>query len=90
MVKCIYWLWSRWYVWGFENAWTDQSGNDIARYDKARKRQFYLAPDIDFTKIKTKSKFLRTTFSFLNSFKCPGPALMLDSKGKFKAYAVYF
>jgi hypothetical protein len=75
---------------GFENKWIDQLGNDVTRYDISRKRQFYLAPDIDFTKIKTKSKFLRTTFSFLNSFKCPAPALMLDSKGKMKAYAIYF
>ena len=29
-------------------------------------------------------------FFFLNAFKCPAPALMIDSKGKFKAYAIYF
>ena len=75
---------------GFENKWTDNQGNDITRYDIKRKRQFYFAPDIDFTKIKTNSKFLRTFFSFLNAFKCPAPALMLDSKGKFKAYLIYF
>jgi hypothetical protein len=75
---------------GFENKWVDQLGNDVMRYDISRKRQFYLAPDIDFTKIKTKSKFLRTTFSFLNSFKCPAPALMIDSKGKLKSYVLYF
>lgn len=75
---------------GFENKWVDVLGNDVTRYDIPRKRQFYLAPDIDFTKIKTKSKFLRTAFSFLNAFKCPAPALMIDSKGKFKAHAIYF
>ncbi len=75
---------------GFENKWTDELGNDVTRYDIPRKRQFFLAPDIDFTKIPTKSKFLRTTFAVLNSFKCPAPALMLDNKGKFRAYAVYF
>jgi len=75
---------------GFENKWTDRSGNSVTRFDIPRKRQFYIAPDIDFTKIKTNSKFLRTAFSFLNSFKCPAPALMIDSKGKLKAYALYF
>lgn len=75
---------------GFENKWTDDPGNDITRYDIPRKRQFYLSPDIDFTKIKTKSKFLRTAFSFLNSFKCPAPALLIDSKGKMKVYLFYF
>jgi hypothetical protein len=49
-----------------------------------------LAPDIDFTKIKTKSKFLKTGFALLNAFKCPAPALMINGKGKLKAYALYF
>jgi hypothetical protein len=75
---------------GFENKWMDQLGNDVDRSDIPRKRQFYLAPDIDFTKIRTNKKWLRTAFTFLNAFKCPVPALMLDSKGKFKAYAIYF
>jgi len=75
---------------GFENKWKDEMGSDLTRYDIPRKRQFYLAPDIDFTKIKTKSKFLKTSFALLNAFKCPAPALMLDNKGKFKAYAIYF
>lgn len=75
---------------GFENKWTDESGTEITRYDIPRNRQFYLAPDIDFTKIKTNSKFLRTTFFILNAFKCPAPALMIDSKGKLKGYILYF
>lgn len=75
---------------GFDNKWNDTQGNPITRYDIQRKRQFYLAPDIDFTKIKTNKKWLKTVFTFLNAFKCPAPALMLDSKGKFKIYAVYF
>jgi uncharacterized protein YfiM (DUF2279 family) len=75
---------------GFENKWLDKQGNAIDRTDIPRKRQFYLAPDIDFTKIKTNKKWLRTVFTFLNAFKCPAPALMIDSKGKMKAYAIYF
>jgi len=75
---------------GFENKWEDAAGNEITRNDIPRKRQFYLSPDIDFTKIKTKSKFLKATFTVLNAFKCPAPALMMDSKGKFRAYAIYF
>jgi hypothetical protein len=75
---------------GFENVWMDELGNDVSRRDIPRKRQYYLAPDIDFTKIKTNSRLLRTTFAVLNSFKFPAPALMLDSKGKFKAYLLYF
>ncbi len=75
---------------GFDNKWSGETGNAITRYDISRKRQFYIAPDIDFTKIKTKSKFLKTSFAVLNSFKFPAPALMIDSKGKLKAYAIYF
>lgn len=75
---------------GFENKWMDNMGNEITRYDVKRNRQFYLSPDIDFTKIKTNSKFLRTTFSVLNSFKFPAPAIMLNSKGKIKGYFIYF
>jgi hypothetical protein len=76
---------------GFENKWTEgDPGFPINRTDIPRKRQFYLAPDIDFTKIKTNKKWLRTVFTFLNAFKCPAPALMIDSKGKFRAYAIYF
>ena len=75
---------------GYENKWKNELGNDVTRYDIPRKRQFYLAPDIDFTKIKTNKKWVKTVFYFLNAFKCPAPALMLDSKGKFKAYIIYF
>ncbi|HEX7904223.1 MAG TPA: DUF2279 domain-containing protein [Chitinophagaceae bacterium] len=75
---------------GFENKWLDQLGNEMNRTDIPRKRQFYVAPDIDFTKIKTSSKLLRTCFAVLNCLKMPAPALMMDSKGKFKAYPFYF
>jgi hypothetical protein len=75
---------------GFTNSWTDHLGNMIERPDVARKRQFYLSLDVDLTKIKTKSRFLKTGFEILNSFKIPAPALMIDSEGKLKAYPLYF
>jgi hypothetical protein len=76
---------------GFQNIATDANGNiTFDRRDIPRIRQFYLAPDIDFTKIKTNSKFLKTVFTALNAFKCPAPALMIDSKGKVRLYAIYF
>jgi uncharacterized protein YfiM (DUF2279 family) len=75
---------------GFENIWMDNLGNEINRSDITRERQYYLSPDIDFTKIKTKSKFLKTAFFMLNAFKMPAPALMLDSRGKMKVYVLYF
>ncbi|MCR6718791.1 MAG: YfiM family protein [Chitinophagaceae bacterium] len=75
---------------GFENKWEEAPGSWIDRSDIKRTRQFYLAPDIDFTRIPTKSRFLKTTFSILNSFKFPAPALMLNNRGKAKLYAFYF
>jgi VanZ family protein len=76
---------------GFENKWTDgDPGFPISRTDIPRIRRFYLSPDIDLTKIKTRSKFLKSVFFVVSTFKIPAPALMLDSKGKFKAYALYY
>jgi hypothetical protein len=76
---------------GFQNKWIDvDSAVVVDRTDIPRVRQFYLAPDIDFTKIKTNKKWLRTVFFCLNAFKFPAPTLMIDSKGKVKAYPIYF
>lgn len=76
---------------GFENTEKDENGNIVFdRRDIPRKRQFYLAPDIDLTKIKTNSKLLRTLLQGLNSFKFPAPAFMMDSKGKGRFYLFYF
>ncbi|MFT3675004.1 MAG: DUF2279 domain-containing protein [Chitinophagaceae bacterium] len=75
---------------GFENKWTDGQNQAIDRRDIRRLRQFYLSPDIDFTRIPTKSKFLKTTFSILNAFKLPAPTFMIDSRGKAKGYLLYF
>lgn len=74
---------------GFENKWTE-SGNEFTRYDISRKRQFYISPDIDFTKIHSKTKFGKAVLGLLNILKFPAPALMLDNKGKMRVYALYF
>jgi uncharacterized protein YfiM (DUF2279 family) len=55
-----------------------------------RCRQFYLSPDIDFTKIKTQSKFLKFIFETTRFIKVPLPALELNTKGQWKFHAVYF
>jgi uncharacterized protein YfiM (DUF2279 family) len=64
-----------------ENKWKDAQGNKYDRTDIDRYRQWYLAPDIDLTKIKTKSKFLKTTLSLLNVFKFPTPSIGFSKKG---------
>lgn len=54
-----------------------------------RFRQFFLSPDIDWTKIPTKSHFLKSVFHALNFIKIPAPALELDTKGRLKAHWLY-
>jgi len=67
-----------------ENVATDESGNvTFDRTDIKRYRQWYLAPDIDLTKIKTKSVGLRYLFTLLNIVKFPMPALEF-SNGKLR------
>jgi len=44
-------------------------------------RQFYLSIDVDLTKIKSKSKFVRTVCFMANSIKIPAPALQISRKG---------
>ena len=75
---------------GFNNIWFDgDPGIPINRTDIKRYRQWFLAPDIDFTKIKTSKKWLKTAFHFFNAFKFPAPSLEL-SNGKLKLNAIHF
>ena len=72
---------------GFENEWT--AGNETYRLDNElypRYKQYYLGLDIDLTRIKVKSPFLKSVLSILNIFKLPLPAFEVNSQGKFKAH----
>lgn len=44
-----------------------------------RYHQFYLSLDIDLTKIRTKSKFLKTLFKTINFIKIPAPAIEFNT-----------
>lgn len=67
---------------GSENLLKDNTGNILFdRRDIPRFRQWYLAPDIDLTKIKTKSKLLKTGLFLLNSLKFPAPSIGFSKKG---------
>ena len=75
---------------GTENIGKDKNGNIVFnRPDIKRYRQWYLAPDIDLSKIRTNSKALKFFLTFLSAFKFPAPALEF-SNGKFKMHAIYF
>jgi Predicted periplasmic lipoprotein (DUF2279) len=75
---------------GFDNTWKNSAGNEIVRNDIRRYRQFYIAPDIDLTKIKTNKKWLKAVFNTFNLLKFPAPTLKFDSRGKLRFHAVYF
>ncbi len=67
---------------GTVNLVKDANGNIIFdRRDIPRYRQWYIAPDIDLTRIRTKSKVLKTAFFLLNSFKFPTPSIGFSNKG---------
>ncbi len=53
-------------------------------------RQFYLAPDLNLSALKTRSKFLKTAFFILDMVHLPLPALAYNSRQKFKFHALYF
>lgn len=76
---------------GFENIGVDKPTGNLMfdRRDIKRYRQWYLAPDVDLSKIDTKSRFLRSVFSALNVLKFPAPALEF-SNGKFGFKAITF
>ncbi|HVD98354.1 MAG TPA: DUF2279 domain-containing protein [Cytophagaceae bacterium] len=52
-------------------------------------RQYYLSIDVDLTRIKTKSAFLKKVFYAVNLLHLPAPALQYDKHG-IKFHPIYF
>jgi hypothetical protein len=73
---------------GYRNPSYDNLGNPIPFFE--RTRSYYLSLDVDFTKIKTRYKTLKTVFSFLNLLKVPLPTFEINSQGKTKFHPIYF
>jgi Predicted periplasmic lipoprotein (DUF2279) len=75
---------------GYENYAVDKNGVvEFDRRDLPRFRQWYLSPDIDFSRIKTKSRWIRRLLFCLNALKMPAPALEF-SNGSFKMNWFHF
>ncbi|MGC4104466.1 DUF2279 domain-containing protein [Ferruginibacter sp.] len=73
-----------------DNIGKDANGNIIFnRTDIKRYRQWYLAPDIDLSKIKTSKKGIKVALNILNIVKFPMPSLEY-SNGRFKLNAITF
>lgn len=54
-----------------------------------RYRQFLFSLDIDWTKIKTKNRFLNQVFQSMFMIKLPFPALEINTKNGFRMYGMY-
>ena len=75
---------------GFDNIAVNESGDIMFdRRDIKRKRQWYLSPDIDLTKLKTKNQVVKSLFSVFNMIKVPAPTLEF-SNGKFHYHWLHF
>lgn len=67
---------------GYENIWEDQHGVFHNRNDVQRYRRFMLSPDIDFSRIPTRSRYIRILLDLMNIVKVPLPALEINTKGE--------
>jgi hypothetical protein len=81
------------YFWKQETTKNGIPAGTVFNIDKnvfPRYRQYYLSLDVDLTKIKTKSHFLRTIFHAVNVLKIPAPALEFNGLGKMRFHPIYF
>lgn len=67
---------------------SEYNGKPVPEYE--RQRQFYLSPDVDLTRISTRSKFLKSVFNTFGFIKIPAPALELKSSGTLRWHWLYF
>ncbi|WP_055443556.1 DUF2279 domain-containing protein [Lacinutrix himadriensis] len=63
---------------------------DLSFLNQNRKRQYYLSLDVDLSRIKTNSHFLKSVFSVLNVIKVPFPTLEFTDKNGLKFHTIYF
>ena len=75
---------------GFKNEWTSLSGTTINRSDLQRSRKYLLSADLDLSKLKPKSKVVKTIFSLLNTIKIPAPTIVFNNKSKASIRFLYF
>jgi len=62
----------------------------VAIPETARYRQYLLSLDVDWTRIDTDSRLLKTMFTGLTFLKLPLPALELDSRGRWRGHWLYY
>lgn len=76
---------------GFTGAFTnitEFNENPVPSF--SRIRQFYISPDVDFTRIKSNRKGLKLLFSVLGFIKMPSPALEINTANKVRFHWLFF
>jgi hypothetical protein len=71
----------------FENI-TEYAGMAIP--EVTRDRQYLLSLDVDWTRVDTRSPFLKTVLAALTFVKLPFPAVEVTSRGKVRGYWLYY
>lgn len=66
----------------------NENGQPLPHFE--RQRQYYLSFDIDLTRIKTNSNFLKAVFNVFGFIKIPFPTLEYNKTDKFKFHLLYF
>ena len=66
----------------------DNNGNPIPHFDRVR--QYYVSMDIDWTRIKTNSNFLKFLFKGLSFVKLPFPTLEYNKENQLVFHWLYF
>lgn len=72
----------------FENPSFGIDGKPLPHFE--RYRQWLLSIDVDFTKIKTKSRFWKKVFNEINILKIPAPAFEYNRVEGFRVRPLYF
>lgn len=72
----------------YGNNLDDYYGPPLPQHERIS--QFYLALDIDLTKIPTRSKFMHILFNALSFIKIPLPTFEINTGGEFKFHPIYF
>jgi hypothetical protein len=67
---------------GYDNVWYDEAGVYHDRTDIVRYRRFFLSLDVDFSKIKTHSRYVKAFLGLLNIIKVPAPGIEFNTKGE--------
>jgi predicted secreted protein len=72
------------------NRWTENGAAFSLDQEYPRYRRFLLSFDVDLTKIKVRSQWLKSLFTVLNVIKVPMPTLSYNTLGQWQFHPIYW